>query len=181
MGRSSRDYERGELPDAADRGLGERDRSPLPADALVKYQVIAVAPGISHNLRFILYEDGRLRHAACELSPPETRTQVFNTKLPETPNGQLTQDEVDAIRAAIDVVGFAEESPYVANKNVRDGSIGVVTARVNGTVYEVWYENVSNELTDLLDAVVPASDEPEQTAEEIGDWLRDLTERQSRS
>lgn len=140
----------GEVPPVLRQRLSGRDDSPLPEGALVRYQLIGLAPGIGKNFRFVLFSDGRLFAAANSAGAPADDEQVFNTALPEIPTATVAAETVARVEEQLRASEFTASAPYLGNQGVRDGSVMLVTARVDDALHEVWYQNVSTELTDLL-------------------------------
>ncbi len=76
------------------------DLSPLPAGALVRYQVLSLMKGCRGNLRFVLYDDGRFfvqRNVRGDCPYP----QRFDAPLPAGPSRTLAAADMAAIRAVV--------------------------------------------------------------------------------
>jgi hypothetical protein len=139
----------GPIPEHLDVRLERRDTSPLPPDALVKFQMISRSKRSYLNYRWVLYEDGRwflARHSGADID-----WQIpFDTDLPSTPTRRLPARVVDRVRKQLQDNEFLDQPPYLANKLVKDGDFFVVTARSEGRVHEVIYEAVSPPPVDYL-------------------------------
>ena len=143
----------GPVPEQLDVRLERRDTSPLPPQALVRFQMITRSKRAYLNYRWVLYEDGRwflARH-----SPEVDDWQVpFDTDLPSKPTGRLPAKVVDEVKKRLGETKFLDQPPYLANRSVKDGDFFVVTARSEGRVQEVIYEAVSPPPVDYLAAFV---------------------------
>jgi hypothetical protein len=137
----------GGIPDDIDERLVQRDQSPLPDDALLRFQSIAHGPDPRSNHRWVLYDDGRLFLA---FHSRDTEGEVpFDTELPDKPTRVLSKKKVAEIRQLLEDEDFAELSPYQAREG-EDGMSLVVTARLDGQDHEVIYDRVHTPLTDRL-------------------------------
>lgn len=143
-------YESGTIPPLVEQLFAGRAQDRLPPDALVRVQQIGMTPSISSNYRYVLMSDGRLFYAANSACPPADRQQRFNTSLPDQPTVTLPAETVADINAALSAESFFEQPPYLADTHIRDGSLIIVTAQRDHEQHEVWYQNVSTELTDRL-------------------------------
>ncbi len=164
----------GAVPERLRELLAGRDRSPLPDGALVRYQSIGLAPGIGENLRFLLYDDGRLFGAANTPAPPADGEERFNVPLPDTPTATLPEEAVGRVRELLRSASFSALPPYVDGHSVRDGAVVIVTARLDTGVHEVWFENASTELTDQLWSLY---DEATSQPVDLDSLLADLEEQ----
>lgn len=169
------DYVRGELSDERRAGFSGRGDTSLPRDALVRLEVIGLAPGASRNFRLVVMEDGRLYYARNK-ADGGTGDQVFNVPLPDEPVATLPPDVVEDVRALLDRTGFFREAGYVANERTRDGSVAIVTARRGDELHEVWFWNAENELTEYLHTLATA----QESQESYADILAQLKELQAR-
>jgi hypothetical protein len=140
----------GQVPRLLEESLRGRDVSALPDNALVRFQSIGLAPGISRNFRFVLLQDGGLLLAENTAAEPVDPVQRFNAALPDSPSMTVRGPTVDRIRGLLREGEFASSPSYVGDEAVRDGSVMIVTSRVGGALKEVWYHNCDTELTDLL-------------------------------
>jgi hypothetical protein len=127
----------------------ERDRAPMPPEALVKLQAIARGNDVWINHRWILYTDGRL-YLAWNAGHDNFRTLPFDTELPGTPTKVLDSDSVREVENQLRVADFARQEPYHLNTTVEDGTTYIVTARIDGKVHEVIYEACETPLVDFL-------------------------------
>lgn len=171
---------KGEIPPHLARHLAGRDTTPLTTDMLVKYQYIALIPARATNFRFIVYQDGRLYYAA---NSAEENNPIYNTPLPDEPNRVLPADTIANIKAQLAAVGFFEQPPYLSIPS-RGGAVAIVTARRGNRVHEVWYENVNNDLLELLHSIAPEEPVERTPEEELAYWqsvLDDLQQQQGGS
>jgi hypothetical protein len=129
--------------------LPNRDRSPLPPDAVVKFQSIGrLLPDL--NYRYVLLRDGSLFYAAHSGAPGDARV-LFDTPLPAVATRKLSGRQVAAVEKALRKHRFVEQPPHQVDPQVQDGSIYVVTARVDGREHEVIYEAYAPPLVELLE------------------------------
>ena len=172
------DYVRGEVTDELRAEFAGRGDASLPENALVRLEVISLAPGRSRNFRLVVMDDGRVfyaRNAADGGGGADDK--VFNVPLPDEPNGTLPVEVVEEIRGMLDRSGFFGEAGYVANERTRDGSVAIVAARKGAAVHEVWFWNAENELTEYLHSLAAAQEDPKSYAEIVAQ-LKELQERQ---
>lgn len=134
----------GEIPSELRQLVASRVDGGLPDGALVGYQHLTLAPGIGDDVRFVLFPDGRL-FAAPKGAP-----------LPDAPSSTVSASSVAEVEDALRSTRFAASKPFVGNVRVRDGDLVIVTARADGAVKEVWFQNASTELTDLLSSLYAA-------------------------
>lgn len=140
----------GPIPDKLDVRLERRDTTPLPPNALIRFQTINRGKSPALNYRWILYEDGRLflaRHSGDTSGDYRT---PFDTELPSDATKQLESNVVKNVKEHLKQANFLEQAPYQLDNSVDDGGSYVVTARINGKVNEVIYEAVSPPLVDFL-------------------------------
>jgi hypothetical protein len=143
----------GSIPENLDVRLERRDTTPLPPDALVRFQVInrGVLPDV--NYRWVLYEDGRLFLARHSGDISGDYRIPFDTELPTAPTKKLPTDVVNEVKEHLNRANFLEQAPYHLDNNVEDGGFYVVTARINGKVHEVIYEAVYPPLVEFLETI----------------------------
>jgi len=129
--------------------LTNRDLSPLPADAVVKFQSIGrLLPDL--NYRYVLLRDGSLFYAAHSGQPGDARV-LFDTPLPTVATRKLSGRQVAAVEKALRKHKFVDQPAHQLDPQVQDGSIFVVTARVDGREHEVIYEAYAPPLVELLE------------------------------
>jgi hypothetical protein len=143
----------GAIPDQLDVRLERRDREPLPAGALVKFQAIGRGKSPEFNYRWLLYEDGRWFLAWHSGDTSDWQTP-FDTDLPASPTKNLGSKVVKEVKKQLQQANFSSQPPYQADKTVEDGSFYVVTARVDDQVHEVIYEAVYPPLVAYLESFV---------------------------
>lgn len=139
----------GAIPDDLNIRLQQRDTSPLPAEALVRVQVINRGQTPQANYRWVLYKDGRWflnRHS----NDFRTWQTPFDSDLPTAPTQILPASRVAEVETALRRADFANQPPYQEDRTAQDGSYIVVTARLDGAVHEVIYNAVYNPLVDYL-------------------------------
>jgi hypothetical protein len=127
--------------------------SPLPPDALIRFQVISRGPNPRHNYRWVLNEDRRwflARHSG-DTSDPD---RPFDTDLPAEPTRRLGRGVVRKIGRELKKAGLADQPPYTRDRGVRDGGIYIVTARIGGQVHEVIYDAAYPPLVEFLEAII---------------------------
>ncbi|HEX9989654.1 MAG TPA: hypothetical protein VGE45_14420 [Chloroflexia bacterium] len=145
----------GSIPGDLDPRLERRDTSPLPPEALVRFQLINRGKNPRPNYRWVLYEDGRLflaRHSGDTSGDYRT---PFDTELPAKPTEVLSPDAVNEVKEQLDQARFLGQAPYYLDPTVDDGGSYVVTARINGKVHEVIYEAYSPPLVKFLSTIAP--------------------------
>jgi hypothetical protein len=140
----------GSVPENLDVRLDRRDKSRLPSDALVRFQVISRGKNPGHNYRWVLHEDGNLYYARHSGDTSGDYRDPFDTDLPSEPTKRLSADAVDEVMAQLDEADFANEDRYQADPSVEDGSFYVVTARIEGKVHEVIYDGARPPLVTYL-------------------------------
>lgn len=170
------DYVRGEVSDEIRAEFAGRRETSLPEGALVRLEVISLAPGTSRNFRLVVMDDGRVFYAR-NTAGDEAEDGVFNVPLPDEPNGMVPAEVVEEIRGMLDRSGFFEEPGYVANERTRDGSVAIVAARKGAEAHEVWFWNAGNELTEYLHNLATAQEDQESYAEIVAQ-LKELQGRQ---
>lgn len=143
----------GAIPDTLDPRLQNRDSEPLPAGALIKYQRINRGKNPRNNYRWVLYPDGRW-FLATNSSADLARDMPFDGELPKQPTKTLPDDLVQQIRKALVEAKLDRLPPYAVNPTVEDGTFDVITARIDGKIYEVIYEAYQPPLIELLADVV---------------------------
>lgn len=148
----------GPIPEQLDERLVRRDKEPLPAGALLKFQLINRGKSPDVNYRWLLYEDGRwflARHSGDTSGDWQT---PFDTDYPAEPTKVLPRKEVEKIRQQLKQANFLAQEPYHLDRGVRDGGYRVVTARLDGRVHEVIYAAVANPLAEYLENVAYEQD-----------------------
>lgn len=140
----------GPVPDDLDERVVGRDTDPLPPGALVKFQAIAHSPDPRANVRWVLYDDGRVRLA---YHSRRTDSAVpFDTALPRRATGRVHEGTVEEIRELLRAESFGSLAPYQWRQG-EGGSWFVVTALVGGEAHEVIYDRASTPLVDRLQQV----------------------------
>ncbi|KAB2898508.1 MAG: hypothetical protein F9K40_11345 [Kofleriaceae bacterium] len=141
----------GPIPSDLDPRWASRDVDPLPPGALVKFQSLGrLSPAL--NYRYVLHDDGRLFHAAHTGKNTDARV-LYDTPLPATPTRTLPAKTVARVEKELRKSRFLDEAPYHLDPQVEDGSVYVVTARVDGKVHEVIYEAYAPALVQLLETI----------------------------
>lgn len=144
----------GPIPDQLDVRLQRRDTSPLPPNALLRFQVIGRGKNPANNYRWVLYEDGKW-FLAWHSGDTSGDWQIpFDTNLPSAPTKQLKANVVKDVKKQLQQANFPTQAPYQADQTVENGSFYVVTARLDGKVHEVIYESVYPPLVDFLASIV---------------------------
>jgi hypothetical protein len=168
-----------EVPESLAGLVEDRDQDKLSDDALVRYQLIGLGPGISHNHRFVLMRDGRIFAAHNTSEEPSTEQETFNTPLPDEPTTTLPEETVAQVEEQLDASGFFDSPAYVADEGVRDGSLVIVTVQRDGQEHEVWYRTVHTPLTDLLSSIFhEATAEPLDLEQILADLQGNTEEEQ---
>jgi hypothetical protein len=126
---------------------------PLPAGALVRFQVISRGPNPRYNYRWELYQDGRW-HLARHSGETNGSDAPFDTELPSKPTRHLPPDVVVEVREQLEVADFWAQPAYQANRSVRNGAFYIVTARSGDQVHEVIYEADYPPLVEFLDEFI---------------------------
>lgn len=140
----------GSVPENLDVRLDRRDKSRLPSDALVRFQVISRGKNPAHNYRWVLYNDGRLFYAKHSGDTSGDYRDPFDTDLPAKPTKTMDEKEVNEVRSQLKKADFADQDSYQVDPSVEDGSFYVVTARTNGRAHEVIYDGVRPPLVTYL-------------------------------
>lgn len=130
----------GPVPEGVADELAERDRSPLPAGAVVRFQAIAHGPDHRADVRWVLHDDGAVRLAA------------RRARLPTSASGAVEMETVREIQDLLAREQFAALAPYQWRAG-EGGALFIVTARVDGAVHEVVYDRAATPLTDRLQRV----------------------------
>lgn len=146
----------GPVPGKLDPRLERRDTSPLPPDALVRFQLMNRGKNPRPNYRWVLHEDGRLFLARHSGDTSGDYLTPFDTELPAKPTKVLPPGAVNEVKEQLGQARFLEQAPYYLDKTVEDGGSYVVTARINGKVYEVIYEAYSPPLVKFLSTIASA-------------------------
>jgi hypothetical protein len=167
-------YQTGNIPPAIEQLFSGRKQSPLSADAFVRFQQIGTTPNISNNFYYVLMSDGRLFSAANSSASPADRQQRFNTPLPDKPTAILPMETIAEIEALLSAESFFSQPTYIADSSIRDGSLLIVTAQHDNRLHEVWYHNVSTNLTERLWSIQTETDSAET---DLDDMLNDLQDR----
>jgi hypothetical protein len=141
----------GPIPENLDIRLQRRDTEPLPAGALVRFQVISRAKNPSNNYRWLLYEDGRWFMAWHSGDTSGDLDVPLDTELPSTPTQTLPGNVMDEIGQKLNEADLPGQQPYQADPTVEGGSYYVVTARVDGREYEVIYDALYPPLVEYFD------------------------------
>lgn len=143
----------GPIPEQLDTRLQRRDTTPLPAGALVRYQLINRGKNPDVNYRWLLYDDGRwflARHSGDTSGDWQT---PFDTDYPAEPTKIFSKREVKQIRKHLEKSDFLEQQPYHLDKGVRDGGYHIITARLDGRTHEVIYAAATMPPVDFLENV----------------------------
>jgi hypothetical protein len=143
----------GSMPEQLDIRLQRRDTSPLPPDALLKFQVISRGKSPAYNYRWLLYTDGRWFLAWHSGDTSDWQTP-FDTELPATPTKQLKANVVNEVKKQLQQADFLTQPPYQADQTVEGGSAYVVTAQIDGKVHEVIYDGDYPPLIEFLETIV---------------------------
>ncbi len=143
---SNGDLYSGPVPERFDL---QRDQSPLPLEALVKFQAIARGNDVWVNHRWVLYRDGRL-YLAWNTGHDGYSTLPFDTELPDTPTQVLDKDSVNQVETQLRAGDFLQQPPYQIDTTVEDGTFYIVTARIDSKIHEVIYEAYESPLVDFL-------------------------------
>jgi hypothetical protein len=143
----------GQIPEDLDIRLERRDTTPLPADALIRFQAISRAKDPSNNYRWILYEDGRW-FAVWHSGDTSDWQTPFDTELPSEPSATLARREVQEIEKELNKADFAGQPPYQVDPRVEGGTYYVVTVRLDGKVHEVIYDGAYPPLVEYLDGII---------------------------
>lgn len=138
-----------QMPEELDSRLENRDKTALPAEALLRFQLINRGKNPGPNYRWLLYEDGRwfLARRSSESTPWEV---PFNTDLPAEPTRQLPAEVVNNVKAQLQKAKFFNQAPYQVDNSVKDGGFYVVTAQMEGQTHEVIYVAGSSPLLNFL-------------------------------
>jgi hypothetical protein len=154
---------RGSIPDQLDIRLERRDALPLPADALVRFQLINRGKSSRPNYHWVLYNDGRWFLAR---NVGGKHWQVpFDTDLPAEPTRRFQADVVDEVKEQLQRADFLSQAPYQENRTVRDGGYIIVTARVEERVHEVIYVATRPPLVEFLTAIASTHEWSESSGE----------------
>lgn len=137
------------VPEQLDERVERRDRSELGAKTVLRYQRIGLEKSPAKNLRWELDEDGSVRIARHSGETNDWQNP-FDTDLPSDPTGTVGRERVEQVRRALAEAAFESQPPYQVGKAAKGGRVEVVTARTDGGVHEVIYENGRNALLDLL-------------------------------
>ncbi len=141
----------GPIPADLDPRWNSRDRDPLAPAALVKFQSLGrLSPATNH--RFVLHQDGSLYHAAHTGKNTNARI-LYDTPLPATPTRQVSAATVSKVEKQLRKDRFLDQPPYQVDPQVEDGSLYVVTVRLDGKEHEVIYDRYAPPLVELLELV----------------------------
>jgi len=142
----------GAVPGTIDDRVKQRDTTPLPGGAWLRFQAISRAPDPRTNHKWVLHDDGRLFLAWH--SRDSEGEAPFDTDYPDEPTTVLDGAVVGELRKLVEAEGVASSAPFVQSPDVEGGMWRIVTVRGDdGRVHEVIYDRVKNPLLERLQQV----------------------------
>lgn len=133
------------LPDDIDVRIERRDVDPLPAGAILRFQVINRGKDPTDNYRWLLFEDGRWFLSCHSPDDSDWRTP-FDTDWPPDYHCIIPAGVLTTLRQQINL---DNQPTYQADLTVEGGGIYVITT----PTHEVIYEAYEPPLVELLESV----------------------------
>ncbi len=142
----------GPVPDDFGRWKEAWD-SPLPSDALLRFEVMSRGPNPKHNYRWLLDED-RYWYLARHSGDTNDSDLPFDTDLPAEPTNRLKRGTIRKIKRELKKANLAEQAPYTLDRGVRGGGIYIVTTRIDSEVHQVIYDAAYPPLVEFLEEII---------------------------
>lgn len=142
-------------PDPSVEPLAGADTAPLPATALVRYQVISHGPSCAGNNRFVVHGDGRLFFQQNKSGGDCDRGKPFDEPFSATPTKTMPADWVAGLKQLISEHGFFDlAAGYRAKRPGRGGAMHIMDVGLDGRSHRVVVERLGHPALDAIAAYV---------------------------
>jgi len=145
-------------PDPSVAPLAGADTSPLPATALVRYQVISHGPRCAGNYRFLMHQDGRLFFQQNKSGGNCGRGKPFDEPFAAEPTKTMPAEWVAELKKLIVQQGFFDlAAGYRATREGRGGAMEIMDVSLDGKTHRVVIQRLGHPAVEAISELVMAA------------------------